>query len=64
MVAGIELTGKRTIVTGASSGIGAETARVLARAALVVGDTDAGDRIAGDTRTRTCARVQPADELV
>lgn len=45
--------GKRAIVTGASSGIGVETARVLASATLVVGDTDAGDRTAGDTRTRT-----------
>jgi hypothetical protein len=32
VVAGIDLTGKRAIVTGASSGIGIETARALAGA--------------------------------
>lgn len=63
VVAGIELTGKRTIVTGASSGIGVATARVLASAALAVRDTDAGDRTAADTRARTHAPVQPAAEL-
>ncbi len=30
VVAGVDLTGKRAIVTGASSGIGIETARALA----------------------------------
>jgi hypothetical protein len=32
VVAGIDLSGKRAIVTGASSGIGVETARALAGA--------------------------------
>jgi short chain dehydrogenase len=36
VVAGIDLTGKRTIVTGATSGIGIETARVLAGAGAEV----------------------------
>ena len=30
VIAGVDLTGKRAIVTGASSGIGVETARALA----------------------------------
>src|SRR5258705_4666265 len=52
LVAGIDLSGKRVIVTGASSGIGVETARALAGAGadvtLAVRDTDAGDRTAAD----------------
>lgn len=53
---GIDLSGKRMIVTGASSGIGVETARALAGAGaevtLAVRDTDAGERAASDiTRT-------------
>ncbi len=52
LVAGIDLSGKRAIVTGASSGIGVETARALAGAGadvtLAVRDTDAGDRTAAD----------------
>lgn len=50
-IAGIRLDGKRAIVTGASSGIGAETARVLASAGadvtLAVRDPEAGAAIAG-----------------
>src|SRR5258705_3367066 len=52
VVAGIDLSGKRAIVTGASSGIGVETARALAGAGadvtLAVRDTDAGDRTTSD----------------
>ncbi|GIM94434.1 SDR family NAD(P)-dependent oxidoreductase [Paractinoplanes toevensis] len=36
VIAGVDLTGKRAIVTGASSGIGRETARVLAAAGAEV----------------------------
>jgi len=36
VVAGVDLTGRRAVVTGASSGIGAETARVLAAAGAEV----------------------------
>ena len=46
VIAGVDLSGKRAIVTGASSGIGIETTRALARAGaevtLAVRDTDAG----------------------
>ena len=45
---GIDLSGKRAIVTGASSGIGIETARTLAaigaEVTLAVRDTAAGER--------------------
>ena len=46
VIEGIDLTGERAVVTGASSGIGVETARALAGAevTLAVRNTDAGDR--------------------
>src|SRR4051795_13531476 len=57
VVAGIDLTGKRAIVTGASSGIGIETARALAGAGaqvtLAVRNTDAGTRTAADLAATT-----------
>ena len=50
VTAGIDLRGLRAVVTGASSGLGAETARVLATAGadvtLAVRDTTAGRRVA------------------
>jgi NAD(P)-dependent dehydrogenase (short-subunit alcohol dehydrogenase family) len=52
VIAGVDLSGKRAIVTGGSSGIGVETARALASAGadvtLAVRDTAAGDRTAAD----------------
>jgi NAD(P)-dependent dehydrogenase (short-subunit alcohol dehydrogenase family) len=52
VIEGIDLSGKRAIVTGGSSGIGTETARALASAGadvtLAVRDTAAGDRTAAD----------------
>jgi NAD(P)-dependent dehydrogenase (short-subunit alcohol dehydrogenase family) len=52
VIDGVDLTGKRAIVTGASSGIGVETARALAHAGaevtLAVRDVDAGARVAAD----------------
>ena len=52
VVAGVDLAGRRAIVTGASSGIGVETARALASAGadvtLAVRNVDAGERAATD----------------
>lgn len=52
VAAGIDLAGKRAIVTGGSSGIGVETARTLAAAGaevtLAVRETQAGERTAAD----------------
>jgi NAD(P)-dependent dehydrogenase (short-subunit alcohol dehydrogenase family) len=50
VIEGIDLSGKRVIVTGGASGIGVETARALASAGadvtLAVRDTEAGERTA------------------
>jgi NAD(P)-dependent dehydrogenase (short-subunit alcohol dehydrogenase family) len=50
VLAGIDLTGRRAVVTGAASGIGAETARTLAAAGvevtLAVRDVSAGKQVA------------------
>ncbi len=52
VVEGIDLTGRRAVVTGAASGIGVETARALAHAGaqvtLAVRDVTAGGRAAED----------------
>jgi NAD(P)-dependent dehydrogenase (short-subunit alcohol dehydrogenase family) len=66
VAAGIDLRGKRAIVTGASSGIGIETARVLAGAGaevtLAVRDTAAGERTAADiTALDTAVHVSRLD---
>ncbi|MEU2282545.1 SDR family NAD(P)-dependent oxidoreductase [Streptomyces sp. NPDC013178] len=57
VVEGIDLTGRRAIVTGASSGIGVETVRALARTGaevtLAVRDTAAGERTARDVTAST-----------
>src|SRR3954471_13643092 len=54
VVSGVDLTGRRAVVTGAASGIGVETARALAGAGaqvtLAVRDTAAGERAAQDIR--------------
>ena len=54
---GIDLTGKRAVVTGASSGIGVETARTLARrgaaVTLAVRNVEAGEATAADIRETT-----------
>jgi NAD(P)-dependent dehydrogenase (short-subunit alcohol dehydrogenase family) len=57
VIAGVDLSGKRAIVTGASSGIGVETARALAGAGaavtLAVRNTEAGEQVAADIREST-----------
>ena len=69
---GIDLSGRRAIVTGASSGIGIETARTLAaigaEVTLAVRDTEAGERTAADITASTgnralrVARLDLADQ--
>jgi len=57
VIAGVDLTGKRAIATGASSGLGAETARALAAAGadvtLAVRNLDAGRKAADEITART-----------
>jgi NAD(P)-dependent dehydrogenase (short-subunit alcohol dehydrogenase family) len=57
VIAGIDLTGRRAVVTGASSGLGVETARALASAGaevtLAVRDVAAGERTAKDINATT-----------
>jgi NAD(P)-dependent dehydrogenase (short-subunit alcohol dehydrogenase family) len=57
VVEGIDLGGKRAIVTGGASGIGIETARALAGASaavtLAVRRTDEGERVAEEIRSST-----------
>jgi NAD(P)-dependent dehydrogenase (short-subunit alcohol dehydrogenase family) len=68
VAAGVDLSGSRAIVTGASSGIGAETARVLAAhgaaVTLAVRHTDAGASVAATIRASTgkdAIDVQPLE---
>ena len=67
VVDGIDLSGKRAIVTGASSGIGIETARALAGAGadvtLAVRDLDAGRRTADDITASTANRDVQVNRL-
>ncbi|MFK7600677.1 oxidoreductase [Deinococcus sp. SM5_A1] len=57
VVQGIDLTGKTAVITGASSGIGVETARALLSAGasviLAVRDTAKGEKIAAELREST-----------
>jgi NAD(P)-dependent dehydrogenase (short-subunit alcohol dehydrogenase family) len=57
VIAGIDLTGRRAIVTGGASGIGVETARALAGAnaevTLAVRNLEAGERSAADISAST-----------
>ena len=62
VIEGIDLSGRRAIVTGGSSGIGMETARALASAGaevtLAVRDTSAGGRAAASITDATGKAVQ------
>jgi len=65
---GVDLSGRRAIVTGGSSGIGIETARALAatgaEVTLAVRDAAAGERTAADIRGTTgnqAVRVETLD---
>ncbi|MFB8245961.1 SDR family NAD(P)-dependent oxidoreductase [Streptomyces sp. NPDC055952] len=57
VVEGVDLTGRRAVVTGGASGIGVETVRALASAGaqvtLAVRDTGAGQRTAQDVTATT-----------
>jgi NAD(P)-dependent dehydrogenase (short-subunit alcohol dehydrogenase family) len=68
VAAGIDLSGRQAIVTGAASGIGVETARALAgtgaRVTLAVRDVEAGRRVAEEIVAGTGNRevdVMPLD---
>jgi NAD(P)-dependent dehydrogenase (short-subunit alcohol dehydrogenase family) len=64
---GVDLRGKRAVVTGGASGIGVETARALASAGaevtLAVRNTDAGARTAGDLAASTGNERVPVEPL-
>jgi NAD(P)-dependent dehydrogenase (short-subunit alcohol dehydrogenase family) len=57
VIEGVDLVGRRAIVTGGASGIGVETARALAGAGaavtLAVRDVAAGEQVAADLRATT-----------
>lgn len=65
VLAGIDLTGKRAIVTGAASGVGVETARALARAGaevtIAVRNTAKGHEVADDIEATTGHPVTVAE---
>jgi NAD(P)-dependent dehydrogenase (short-subunit alcohol dehydrogenase family) len=66
VIAGVDLSGKTAIVTGAASGIGVETARALAsagaRVVMPVRSREKAEAVAADIRATTGnARVEVAD---
>ncbi|MDV6246966.1 SDR family NAD(P)-dependent oxidoreductase (plasmid) [Rhodococcus opacus] len=67
VLAGVDLMGRRAIVTGATSGIGAETARALAAAGanvtLAVRNTATGQTVASEIAASTRRREPSVAEL-
>ncbi|MGI5227727.1 SDR family NAD(P)-dependent oxidoreductase [Actinoallomurus sp. CA-142502] len=65
VIEGVDLTGRRAVVTGASSGIGVETARALAAAnaevTLAVRDVEAGEKVAAEITGNGGVLVAPLD---
>ncbi|ANZ39154.1 oxidoreductase [Lentzea guizhouensis] len=65
VVEGIDLTGKRIVITGAASGIGVETARALAgsgaEVTLAVRDVAAGEEVAAEIGAAGVARLDLTD---
>ncbi len=60
VTAGIDLTGKHVLITGVSSGLGLESARVLAmRGAHVLGAARAKDKARDALAAASCARSTP-----
>jgi NAD(P)-dependent dehydrogenase (short-subunit alcohol dehydrogenase family) len=67
VVAGLDLHGRRALITGAASGIGVETARALASAGaetiIAARDSAAAERVVADIRTSTGSRYVSAAPL-
>lgn len=67
VIAGIDLTGRRAVVTGAASGLGRETARALAAAGadvtLAVRDVAAGERVAEELADELASGLAESADL-
>jgi NAD(P)-dependent dehydrogenase (short-subunit alcohol dehydrogenase family) len=67
VISGIDLRGRRALVTGAASGIGVETARALASAGaetlIAARDLAAAERVAADIRTSTANQAVTVAQL-
>ena len=65
VIAGVDLTGRRAVVTGGASGIGIETARALRSAGadvtIAVRDVAAGERVAADIGSAHVAHLDLTD---
>lgn len=65
VLAGVDLTGRRAVVTGGASGIGVETARALAHAGaevtIAARDLAAGEKVAAEVGAAGAARLDLTD---